>query len=116
MPKSIYEMTAEEIKDIKLLGLDDTLPFSCKACGKCCKDRHDLVLTPYDVFRIAKYFNRKTGEIIESYCEVYEGRDSHIPVVRVLPRPPDSGCPFLRNRKCSVEPLKPILCRSYAKP
>ena len=113
MTKNIREMTEEEFKNIPLLDLENTLPFSCKSCGKCCKNRQDLILTPYDVFRLARYLMRETGEIIKTYCEVFEGRDSHMPVVRILPRPPENSCPFLRNRKCSVHQAKPILCRVY---
>jgi len=113
MIKRIQDMSINEIQNIDLLDLDDTIPFDCKVCGSCCKDRHDLILTPYDVFRLARYLTRTTEEIIRNYCEVYERRNSHLPVVRVLPRPPEACCPFLRNRKCAVHPAKPILCRVF---
>lgn len=106
-------MSNEEIENLNTLGLDDTFPFSCKACGKCCKNRHDIILTPYDVYRLARYLGRTTTEIISRYCEIYEGEKTHLPVVRVLPQPPDNRCPFLRNKKCSVHTAKPVLCRVY---
>ena len=96
-----------------MLSLDDSFEFRCKACGKCCKHREDILLTPYDLFRIASYLGRTPQEIVERYCEVYEGGQSHFPVVRVLPVYPDNSCPFLRNRKCSVHAQKPVVCRVY---
>jgi len=114
MSNIFRDMSLDEIRSINFLELDDTIPFDCKICGKCCKNRHDLLLTPYDVFRLARYLTRTTEEIIISYCDdIYEGKDSRLPIVRILPRPPDASCPFLRDRKCAVHPAKPILCRVF---
>ncbi|MEG0127082.1 MAG: YkgJ family cysteine cluster protein, partial [Clostridia bacterium] len=95
------------------LGLDDTIQFRCKACGKCCKHRDDVLLTPYDLFRIARFFVRTPLEIIERYCVVYDGKDSHIPLVKIDPVPPDNSCPFLRDKKCIVHKDKPLVCAVY---
>jgi len=111
--KSIRDMMPEEVLNLPKLGLDDTFEFTCRACGKCCKNREDILLTPYDLYRIAGYFGRKPHEIIERYCEVYEGGSSHFPVVRVVPVPPNNSCPFLWNRRCSVHDKKPAVCRVY---
>lgn len=113
MNKQIRDMTPDEVLNMPTLGLDDTFEFRCKACGKCCKHREDILLTPYDLFRIADYFGRTPQEILERYCEVYEGGQSHFPVVRVVPVPPNNSCPFLRERKCSVHAKKPVVCRVY---
>jgi len=97
------------------LGLEDAFPFACKECGECCKNRHDLLLTAYDVFRLARHFGCLTGDIIEKYCEIYPGQDSKLPVVRVIPRIYDESCPFLRKGKCSLHytNAKPVLCRAF---
>lgn len=94
-------------------GFDDTFYFTCKACGKCCKHREDILLNPYDLFRIASYLGRTPREIIQRYCEGYEGHTSHFPVVRVVPVPPDNAYPFLRNKKCAVYAKKPTVCRVH---
>ena len=36
------------------IGLDDEFPFGCSMCGKCCINREDIMLTPRDIFRMAK--------------------------------------------------------------
>lgn len=113
MNRQIKDMSGEELENLRTLGLDDTFEFRCTACGKCCKHREDIILTPYDTYRLAEFFGRTTQEIVETYCEAYEGGKSHFPVVRVLPVPPDNACPFLRNRKCVVHAKKPVLCRVY---
>lgn len=33
----------------------ETIKFKCDRCGKCCKHRGDIALTPMDVFQISKY-------------------------------------------------------------
>ena len=95
------------------MGLEDTFQFRCKACGKCCKHREDVLLTPYDLFRIARFFERTPLEIIERYCVVYDGKDSHMPIVKIDPVAPDKACPFLRDRKCMVHQDKPLVCAVY---
>lgn len=113
MKKQIQEMSPKEIEHLQTLKLDDTFSFTCKACGKCCKNREDIILTPFDVFRIAGYLGRTPEEIITRYCKVYEGQDSHFPIVWLAPLPPDNSCPFLRNKKCIVHTAKPVVCRVY---
>ena len=111
-------MAREFRKDIDYImshkmRLDDTFQFHCKACGKCCKNREDVLLTPYDLFRIARYLGRASAEIVDKYCDAYIGPDSHLPVVRIRPVPPDNSCPFLRNKKCIVHQDKPMVCAVY---
>lgn len=53
------------------LGLDDTFEFECRQCGQCCHNRDDLILTAYDIFRIAKHLDVAPLGIIEKYCESY---------------------------------------------
>ncbi len=111
-------MAREFRKDIDYImshkmRLDDTFQFHCKACGKCCKNREDVLLTPYDLFRIARYLGRASAEIVDKYCDAYIGPDSHLPVVWIRPVPPDNSCPFLRNKKCIVHQDKPMVCAAY---
>lgn len=105
-----YPRLDYEDVETHLIELDDTFKFHCTACGKCCQHREDILLTPFDVFRIAVYLNRQPVEIIDRYCDVYPGTDSHMPVVRLVPVLPDQRCPFLRNKKCAIHTAKPTVC------
>jgi Fe-S-cluster containining protein len=113
MKPKIKIINPEELEKIRLLGTDDKVPFECKKCGKCCKGRNDLMLTPYDTFRLARHLSRTTTAVIKRYCEIYECPDSHIPVARIIPRPPDNRCPFWRKEKCFVNKVKPTFCRTF---
>ena len=95
------------------LGLDDTFQFRCRTCGKCCKNRHDLILTTRDLYNIAGYFDRTMDYIVERYCDRFIGDTSRIPIVRLRPSGPEQACPLLRNKRCLVHSVKPGICAIY---
>jgi len=95
------------------LGLDDTFQFQCKACGKCCKNRHDIMLTTRDLYNIAKLLGRTVPYIVERYCDIYIGETSRLPIVRLLPNGPEQVCPFFLNKRCTVHNAKPVVCALY---
>lgn len=45
------------------IGLDDTFTFHCTQCGKCCIHREDILLSPKDLFNIAKISNYTSGSL-----------------------------------------------------
>ena len=95
------------------LGIDDTFQFKCRTCGKCCKNRHDIILTTRDLHNIARSLGRSMQYIVEQYCHVYIGHSSRIPIVRLKPTGPEQTCPLLRNRRCIVHSAKPIVCALF---
>jgi Fe-S-cluster containining protein len=104
------------------LGLDDTFRFKCRGCGKCCKNRDDILLTARDLHNIARDLGITAAETVNRYCESYIGGTSRIPVVRLRSRGPEKACPLLWNRRCKVHRAKPVVCalfplgRAYAGP
>lgn len=95
------------------LGLDDYFEFNCIKCGNCCRNRHDILLQPYDLYRIAKHLKVKIPDVIKKNCEVYIGADSKLPLIRLLPKPYNNVCPFLRKGICSVHQAKPVVCAMF---
>ncbi|MCL2797632.1 MAG: YkgJ family cysteine cluster protein [Firmicutes bacterium] len=95
------------------LGPEDTFRFKCRQCGKCCRNREDILLSPYDLFRLAKYLKIKSSEVIEQYCETYIGQVSNFPVVRLKPKGAGRVCPLLSGDQCSVHRAKPVVCAIY---
>ena len=104
------------LKDMqkRQLGLDDTFEFSCQSeCrGKCCH-RDDLILTAYDIYRIAKYKRQTMAQIITDNCFAYIGSDSKLPIISVKPRSGDKSCRFLRAGRCEINDFKPISCKLF---
>lgn len=95
------------------LGPDDTFAFSCDRCGRCCRDREDILLNPGDLFRIAKFLNKTPRQVMEEYCEGYIGPDSQIPIIRLKPKAYRNTCPFLGPDGCKIHAAKPTVCALF---
>lgn len=95
------------------IGLDEPFQFKCRGCGKCCKDRDDILLTSRDLFKIAKHLDTTPADIMEEYCDCYIGHDSRFPLVRLLPRGVNRACPFLLGRRCQIHECKPTVCALF---
>ena len=105
--------TIAENLDSWKLGLDDSFQFHCTACGKCCINREDILLTPRDLYNASKALNLTPTEFVNTYCECYIGQDSRIPIVRLKPRGSIKRCPLLKDHKCSIHSAKPAVCALY---
>lgn len=106
-------INVEEILNLPKLGKEDTFAFGCNRCGSCCREREDILLTPLDLFKIAKYLNMNIQLILIDYCEAYEGPDSKVPIVRIKPREYRRTCPFAKKEGCLIHPVKPAVCALF---
>ena len=95
------------------IGLDDTFAFKCRSCGKCCKNRDDILLNSRDVYNIATALDLTHEQVIKRYSDVYIGGSSRLPVVRLKPKGVKNVCPLLANKRCSVHSLKPTVCALF---
>ena len=108
----MYENQVEEYLNSQL-GLDDIFYFKCRGCGKCCKQREDVLLTSRDLYNMAKKLGITIETAIDTYCEAYIGNSSRMPIVRILPRGVNNACPFLKDKRCSIHEAKPVICAMY---
>jgi len=99
------------------IGLDDVFAFKYRGCGKCCRNREDILLNSRDVYNLATALNLSHEQVIETYCETYIGRDSHIPIVRLQPVGVNNRCPLLDGDRCTIHAknpyLKPTVCALF---
>ena len=95
------------------VGLDDTFKFHCDQCGKCCTHRNDIILSPMDIFRMAKELKMTPAEFYDQFCVFNIGDNSRLPIVRLASVGNDEHCILLHNRKCSVHKVKPSVCAMY---
>lgn len=95
------------------VSLDDTFRFNCTQCGKCCINREDIILAPYDVFKASKELQMKPSAFAKEYCRTYIGSNSHFPVVTLKARGNAQRCPLLKNKKCSIHKAKPSVCALF---
>ena len=109
-------MTREEMfRDIESLtvGLDYTFKFHCDQCGKCCINRDDIILSPMDIFKMAKELKVTPVDFYHEYCVFNIGENSRIPIVRLGSVGNDRHCVLLKNHKCSVHKVKPAVCGMF---
>jgi len=93
---------------------DDTFRFKCYGCGRCCKNRDDILLNPQDLFRLAKHLKMEPMQVIEHYGETYIGDQSHVPIVRLKPVGKERVCPLLKeDNRCGVHASKPTVCALF---
>ncbi len=82
--------------------------FQCIRCGTCCNKQKVVLLTIYDVFRLAEKLGVKPGEFFREYCTISHKFNSN--GLRRFYLKTDGGCPFLKNNLCSVQEVKPVVC------
>ena len=118
----IMKMLAEKFKKGELNFLEDEseFVFSCEQCGKCCRNREDIVISPHDFFHMVKGTGKDPQEVIERYTNVYVGDNSHMTVMQLRYRDEPNGqttCYFLGRKDgkfyCRIQENKPFVCRAY---
>ncbi len=104
----------DEDEVLPVLSKDETFSFACNGCGGCCRGREDIVLSGYDLFRIAAHFRLPPAVAINAFCRQYIGENSALPVVRIQPRDAHGGdCPFLYENRCAIHDVEPLVCALY---
>jgi len=99
--------------DSMTIGLDDTFKFHCDQCGKCCTHREDIILSPMDIFKMAKELKMTPVEFYHEYCVFNIGEHTRMPIVRLASEGKDTHCVLLKNHRCSVHKVKPAVCAMF---
>ena len=97
-----------------LLERDAQFRFACAGCGNCCRGREDIVLSGYDLWRIAARLRLPPQIVARGYCRSSIGRVSHLPVLRLAPvKENRNNCPFLTENHCAIHEAEPLVCALY---
>ncbi len=103
----------EHWDDCPRLAAGDRFDFACAGCGDCCRQRRDLVLSGYDLYRIA----RRLG--LPPHCGGCFLQKLPCPAnaaARPAPdaRPQKTGnCPFFEGSACTIHAARPLACALY---
>ena len=88
---------------------EEGLPFSCTACGACCKSRGEyghVYLREEEVVAIARHLEMDPVEFVRTQVHVEDGWITLLPG---LPR-----CQFLGDDgRCGIYPVRPVQCRTW---
>ena len=68
-----------------LLARDEAFSFACAGCGGCCRGREDIVLSGFDLWRIAARLRLPPQTVARAFCRASIGQVSHLPVLRLAP-------------------------------
>ena len=97
-----------------LLARDEAFSFACAGCGGCCRGREDIVLSGFDLWRIAARLRLPPRTVARAFCRGSIGRVSHLPVLRLAPLKEERGnCPFLTGNHCAIHDAEPLVCALY---
>ena len=101
-------------REVPLLGRDEAFSFACAGCGDCCRGREDIVLSGFDLWRIAVRLRLPTRTVARAFCKASIGQVSRLPVLRLAPvREEGNNCPFLTEDHCAIHEAEPLVCALY---
>jgi len=99
------------------LWAENTFRFNCHkgiACfNKCCENA-DILLSPWDIVRIARHFGLRTREAIDRYTEDFEMDGQGMPGLKLKRKAGSSSCIHLTPEGCGIYADRPVSCRYYA--
>ena len=97
-----------------LLARDEEFSFACAGCGNCCRGREDIVLSGFDLWRIAARLRLPPRIVAQGYCRKSIGQVSRLPVLRLAPvKENRNNCPFLTGNHCAIHDAEPLVCALY---
>lgn len=101
-------------RDVPLLMRDAEFSFACRGCGNCCRGREDIVLSGFDLWRIAVRLNLPPQIVARGFCQEAVGQVSRLPVLRLRPvKENRNNCPFLVENHCAIHDAEPLVCALY---
>lgn len=105
------------LADKRQLAEGETFGFTCHpgvpCFNTCCADVN-IVLTPYDVLRLARRLGMHTREFLETHTSNPITKDLQLPVVMLrMNEEEKKPCPFVGDQGCTVYEDRPWACRMY---
>ena len=97
-----------------LLAREAHFSFACNGCGDCCRGREDIVLSGFDLWRIAARLHLPPQIVARGFCRASIGTVSHLPVLRLAPvKENRNNCPFITENPCAIHDAEPLVCALY---
>lgn len=107
-------------KDLDFIGIDDTFDFECQQCGRCCINREDIILNPFDVYKGARSLGITCLEFVENYTTLQYGSNSGLPILLLTSDEETGFCKLLNfdikdggKFKCAIHHDKPGACWNH---
>ncbi len=108
-----------DLANVRLLSLNEKVPFRCQQCGCCCHYVKDsIMLEPMDIYNLARYLRdlgetvAGTEDVLAQYAHASWLAD-RLPIFLLNTVGTKNVCTFLRDGRCSVYEARPRVCRLY---
>ena len=95
------------------LSAGEPFDFACAGCGDCCRQRRDLVLSGFDLYRIARRLRLSPRIVAAAFCKSYIAPESCLPALRLTPDPKTGNCRFFEGSACAIHAARPLACALY---
>ena len=105
------------LEDKRQLAEGEAFDFTCHpgvpCFNSCCADVN-IVLTPFDVLRLARRLGMNTQDFLETHTSNPITKDLQLPMVMLKMKDEDAKpCPFVGDEGCTVYDDRPWACRMY---
>ena len=95
------------------LAAGEPFDFVCAGCGDCCRNRRDLVLSGYDLYRIARRLGLPPRLTADAFCKQEFAPQTLLPAVVLRPNARTGNCPFFEADACTIHADRPLACALY---
>ncbi len=95
------------------LAAGEPFDFVCAGCGDCCRNRRDLVLSGYDLYRIARRLGLPPRLTADVFCKQEFAPQTLLPAVVLRPNARTGNCPFFEADACTIHAARPLACALY---
>ena len=99
--------SGENWDDLPRIAAGDSFDFVCAGCGGCCRGRRDLVLSGYDLYRIARRLGLSPRIVAGAFCKSYLAPQTLLPALRLTPDPRTGNCRFFEGSACAIHAARP---------
>ncbi len=110
------DVNLDAISDGRLYDINDMVKADtggCNGCSACCHGVGDLVvLTPFDVYEIARHLNRPFDDLLVDRLELRS--DNQIALPHLKMHGEQERCGFLDSTdRCAIHGFRPNICRLF---
>ncbi len=77
------------------------ISWTCRMCGRCCDSP---TITKKDIANISGHLKISFEECVQTYLTFFDGVIGELKEVK-------GKCIFLKNNKCSIYKVRPLICR-----
>ncbi len=88
--------------------MEEGIHYQCQRCGNCCRWHGEVPVTDEEVRKIADFLGKPLYDFVADYTDIRRNRAG-----LTLIDKPNGECIFLDGIDCTIQAVKPGLCRGF---